>query len=487
MPPHVSTKAAILTLYALWLCLHIVSQTSLPHPTSSASTLTKPSTSALGVVILAYDRPEYLRTTLTRLATLLANSSVPVFVSRDMHSSSKNSLAMDALLSSPPLPLTVLLHESPEQESPTASIARHYKFALSSVFASGPSALIVLEEDMEVSMDFFSLFTATLPILEADPSVFCVSSWNDLGHQTLASDEERIFRTDFFPGLGWMLLRSLWEDELVGQWPVDHWDWWIRQDAVMRGRECLAPEVSRNRNIGVLGATVTASSARFLTDSAVSSGTTDFGHMDLSYLYQHRYGVAMQRLMDSATRVTDPQDITVLLRSGAPPISTKGPFLVTFLLEDFKGLSTRLKIMDHPRATHHGVMVVRKAGSLILLADRRTCPYLRPEESEPRATGVSLVIGEEAQSCTSACIEAGATCHAPEMQFLSSCLELQQHFPCERGCLGGVLGEDMPNYVSSTSKPEAKGYCQTSTVYPTCDGSHWSTQRLCPCIKPPSQ
>lgn len=48
----------------------------------------------------------------------------------------------------------------------------------------------------------------------------CVSAWNDNGKignidETASS---LLYRTDFFPGLGWMLSKELW-NELSVKWP----------------------------------------------------------------------------------------------------------------------------------------------------------------------------------------------------------------------------------------------------------------------------
>ena len=39
----------------------------------------------------------------------------------------------------------------------------------------------LLQEDMEVAPDFFSYFEALTPLLDRDPSLMCISSWNDHG------------------------------------------------------------------------------------------------------------------------------------------------------------------------------------------------------------------------------------------------------------------------------------------------------------------
>ena len=62
-----------------------------------------------------------------------------------------------------------------------ARISQHYKSSLSSTFQLFPSAryAIVLEEDLDVSPDFFSYFSQLVAVLETDPSLYCVSAWND--------------------------------------------------------------------------------------------------------------------------------------------------------------------------------------------------------------------------------------------------------------------------------------------------------------------
>ena len=59
------------------------------------------------------------------------------------------------------------------------------------------------------------------------------------------------------PGLGWILKRSLWSQELEPRWPTPDktWDWdmWMRLPEIRRGRECVVPEVSRTYHFGSSG------------------------------------------------------------------------------------------------------------------------------------------------------------------------------------------------------------------------------------------
>ena len=72
--------------------------------------------------------------------------------------------------------------------------------------------MLWLQDDMKLAPDFFTLFNATAPLLDRDPSLFCVSSWNDHGQARFVKDPLRLLRSDFFPGLGWMLTRDIWDD-----------------------------------------------------------------------------------------------------------------------------------------------------------------------------------------------------------------------------------------------------------------------------------
>lgn len=37
--------------------------------------------------------------------------------------------------------------------------------------------VIIIEEDLEIAVDFFEYFKATLPILQQDSTLMCISAW----------------------------------------------------------------------------------------------------------------------------------------------------------------------------------------------------------------------------------------------------------------------------------------------------------------------
>eukprot|EP00186_Timspurckia_oligopyrenoides_P001705 CAMPEP_0182441272 /NCGR_PEP_ID=MMETSP1172-20130603/214_1 /TAXON_ID=708627 /ORGANISM="Timspurckia oligopyrenoides, Strain CCMP3278" /LENGTH=385 /DNA_ID=CAMNT_0024635453 /DNA_START=492 /DNA_END=1649 /DNA_ORIENTATION=- len=112
--------------------------------------------------------------------------------------------------------------------------------------------VILLEDDMEVGSDIFEYFEAMKSLLEIDDSLYCVSAWNDNGVEARAHDHRTLHRSDWFPGLGWMLNRKLWM-ELRQKWPVAFWDDWMRESKQRKNRKSIRPEMSRTRNYGLIG------------------------------------------------------------------------------------------------------------------------------------------------------------------------------------------------------------------------------------------
>ncbi len=137
-----------------------------------------------------------------------------------------------------------------------ARIAMHYRFSLSKAFDElFPTApcVIVVEDDLLFSPDFLEYFMAVGPVLDVDNSVFVVSAWSDNGYIGRVDDPLALSRTEFFPGLGWLLSRRLYKDELEPKWPRNHWDHWLRSWAINRGREIVTPQVPRTFHNGIKG------------------------------------------------------------------------------------------------------------------------------------------------------------------------------------------------------------------------------------------
>ena len=102
---------------------------------------------------------------------------------------------------------------------------------------------------------------ATAPLVTARPRLRTAetaaspahTTQNDNGFDYLVADPYGLRRTSYFPGLGWLLPRAVWEGELAGAWPSSHWDHWMRDPQRSRGRDIVIPEVPRDYHAGVKG------------------------------------------------------------------------------------------------------------------------------------------------------------------------------------------------------------------------------------------
>ncbi|WVZ20131.1 hypothetical protein V8G54_007453 [Vigna mungo] len=203
------------------------------------------------VVIIACNRADYLERTINSVLKHQRpiSSRFPLFVSQDGSNPDVKSTAFsyDQLSYMQHLDFEPVQTERPGELIAYYKIARHYKWALDELFYKHNfSRVIILEDDMDIAPDFFDYFEAAATLLDKDKSIMAVSSWNDNGQKQFVHDpcvnpfsltptpetvtpslvnecvdpltRDELYRSDFFPGLGWMLARSIW-DELSPKWP----------------------------------------------------------------------------------------------------------------------------------------------------------------------------------------------------------------------------------------------------------------------------
>ncbi|CAL1529618.1 unnamed protein product [Lymnaea stagnalis] len=235
-------------------------------------------------------------------------------------------------------------------------IARHYKWALDQIFVTfNFSAVIIVEDDLDVSPDFYEYFSATYPILERDPLLWCVSAWNDNGKDGMVSQEaDLLYRTDFFPGLGWMIERKLWM-ELRPKWPDTFWDDWMRHPEQRKGRECIRPEICRTSTFGKKGVSKGLYFDKHLKFIKLNTEFVPFTKMDLSYLDKANYDELFIKKVYSAPQLTEGQ---VKLGDRAADTVVRVEYRDK---SSFKTLAKQLGIMDDfkagvPRAAYRGVV-----------------------------------------------------------------------------------------------------------------------------------
>lgn len=249
-------------------------------------------------------------------------------------------------------------------------ISRHYRWALNQVFNKfSHSNVVIVEDDLEVAPDFFEYFRALYPILRSDPSLWCVSAWNDNGRDALVdpSKAELLYRTDFFPGLGWMLLKDMW-DELEPKWPLAFWDDWMRQPEQRKERSCVRPEISRTITFGRKGVSLGQFFDQYLRYIKLNTEFVPFTKLDLSYLLKDNYELKFVLQVYSAPLVK----IEELQQGGS--LKGPGPYRVQYSSRDsFKVFSRNLGVMDDlksgvPRTGYRGVVSFLYRGRRVFLA-----------------------------------------------------------------------------------------------------------------------
>lgn len=235
-------------------------------------------------------------------------NAVPIVVSEDGNSVQVRKVVQNAqrdfATRSGSVPFIHIHHEvdrNVRYENGYFKLADHFKWALNRVFlpsgdeslfsghapgvqeVSQISRVIILEEDLQIAPDFFEFFGATASLLDHDESVLAVSAWNDNGMAALVRDNQALYRSDFFPGLGWMLSRRLWVDELAAKWPRAYWDDWLREPKQRKGRHIIRPEVCRTLHFGTHGVS-NAQYSDYLNTIRLNDEFVAFSALDLNYL-----------------------------------------------------------------------------------------------------------------------------------------------------------------------------------------------------------
>ncbi|XP_046681955.1 alpha-1,3-mannosyl-glycoprotein 2-beta-N-acetylglucosaminyltransferase-like [Homalodisca vitripennis] len=236
-------------------------------------------------------------------------------------------------------------------------IARHYGWALNQTFNTyNFSTVLIIEDDLDVSPDIYEYFLGTLPLLQADPTLWCVSAWNDNGKIGLVDKtaHDTIYRTDFFPGLGWMLTKSLWA-ELSVKWPASYWDDWIRQPQQRKNRACIRPEISRTRTFGKIGVSNGLFYEKYLKFIHLNDQFVPFTKKNLTFLLKDNYDVQFVRSVYNS-RVISYQE----LKSGS--IFFEGPVRIPYHTKDeYRRAAKNLGLMDDfrsgvPRTGYRGIV-----------------------------------------------------------------------------------------------------------------------------------
>jgi alpha-1,3-mannosyl-glycoprotein beta-1,2-N-acetylglucosaminyltransferase len=452
------------------------------------------------LVVLCYNRPELLTKTLQRITKTQLASSIKKYVSQDGDELDTQAVAQSfdhfEYMSHPrTLPPVIRLNSSmPDRqtkETPgTMYLAAHYKWVLDKLLLEkGHTHAIIVEDDLSVSSDFLLFFEQLAPLLEADPTLWCVSTWNDNGFgDRFTLPPDGVLRSSFFPGLGWMLRRELWQ-ELSPKFPTDNWDHWMRVSTTHKGRSCLVPFLSRNRNMGESGATANAEffeaylkNVASLKDSTVKAqGVPVIRHP--ARLIEATYDAELHKAIAGAEVVEGARAAL-----SADTFRPGKRYVVPYVSEDFETIAQLLRVHPTPRTNYKGVTWIQLGPAHVFLLDRRRSPFA-PEELrlERHASLKAIRSSQTNENCIETCRVYGMgfgetwTCGDDQFDYINDCEELAKNFGgCPYGCTQG-WGEDIPNMESwdvGTNTPQ----CLVTEMRPRCAASHPLTTRLCPCI-----
>lgn len=249
-------------------------------------------------------------------------------------------------------------------------IARHFKFALNYIFETlGHEAVIIIEDDLDISPDFFEYILGTYPLLLKDESLWCISAWNDNGKKEVIdlSHPELLHRTDFFPGLGWVLRSETWF-RLAPKWPSAFFDDWLRNPDNIDGKSCIRPEVSRTYSFGKIGVSKGQFFDIHLRNIQLNHDYVEFTKLNLTYLLKDNYDSELELMIHNLPEVTAGEALT----SSGDGKSVK---VVYYNAKSFQRAAKKLGLMDDfrsgvPRTAYRGIVSCFVRGKRVYLVPK---------------------------------------------------------------------------------------------------------------------
>eukprot|EP00745_Piridium_sociabile_P039100 TRINITY_DN72485_c0_g1_i1.p1 TRINITY_DN72485_c0_g1~~TRINITY_DN72485_c0_g1_i1.p1 ORF type:complete len:468 (-),score=23.31 TRINITY_DN72485_c0_g1_i1:376-1779(-) len=269
---------------------------------------------SLAILVMVHNRPSYTERMLTSLFGAMGEERMrkyPVIISQDGDDAAEMEMIgrfRDRAYSIQGFQRQLKLNAQGNYLSGDLynRLARHFQFGLGTVLMEfGFDSIIVVEEDLEFSPDFFPYMEATLPTLKSDPSLLCTSAWNDHGVASLVGNETKLLRTSIFPGLGWMTTREKWKP-IYEIWTdsVSYWDDWLRKRMLHEKLECIRPEISRSKTFGAEGTSEGQFYNSYLSRMKLQERVVDWSSHDLSYLESSAFYSLQEKVLLSLPDVS---------------------------------------------------------------------------------------------------------------------------------------------------------------------------------------
>jgi len=217
---------------------------------------------------------------------------------------------------------------------------------------------------LEISPDFFDYFKNIYSVLKSDESLLCVSAWNDNGQKGHVKHADVLYRSNFFPGLGWMMTKRLW-NEFSSKWPAAYWDDWIREPSQRKERDCIRPEISRTYTFGREGSSIGQFFDQYLAPIVLNTEKVDWNNKNLNYLQKDNYDIMFDKMISSATIVNNLEEIT--------QHQEKTLLLYYNSAQHFQGIANQFGIMSDtkagiPRTAYKGAVIFYLDSNRIILA-----------------------------------------------------------------------------------------------------------------------
>ncbi|PAA73245.1 hypothetical protein BOX15_Mlig027550g1 [Macrostomum lignano] len=356
------------------------------HPRSIEEPVEPGQDSDIAVVVLAAKRPE-VHQLVHQLVAQKPQRGFRILVSLD--GAEKQTTAILQQIESSEVRLLRLTNDKSRSFTGSSSsdsyakISRHYLRVLDHVLMKlNFSHAVLLEDDLLIAPDFYQYFRSLRRALDTDESIFCVSAWNDNGQISLVTkDPQLLHRTDFFPGLGWMINQRHWL-RVRKVWPKTQYDDFLRLYMLKNGLVCVRPELSRTFNIGRSGGRNCQLSSRYTYSSK-------FYHNYLSRMALNRFNVTLTKSavdkvigrsadqeLDKFARSLPAMNVSQLLSSSRLPsavrlrYATAGEFIALAL-----GIGAIPEVwFGAPRASILGISTVSVRGSRVYIVPDRRLP-----------------------------------------------------------------------------------------------------------------
>jgi hypothetical protein len=361
------------------------------------------------------------------------------------------------------------------------------------LFDDNPGAeyAIILEDDMIFSRDLLNYFAQVAELYDLDSSIYCISSYNDNGFEGRVMNMSVLHRTDFFIGLGWLVSRKILFQDWLPQWPDDHWDHFVRSDAVRLGRQCVYPEVSRNFNIGKAGIHI-FDEVYDKYFAHIKLGWENHVQVDVQRAVNTSYAEWISSLIRDSIVVTDPdllkssknQTLVFYYKTSVPKQQDSKWVAIQDL--EWKNIIAPYFGIWHEdsRGAYDAIHFLRHESNFLIFIPN-TSPYFKKYHPQAKKFIPSSIldinignfevkIAKPQEDCQETCRRYHGSCSPAALRFLNDCDVLYQHFNCS-GCELGS-NPDLP------SMNMVNGVCGVySGLAHSCGAWTGTSQRICSC------